>query len=159
MFEKCLGYKGDGRYVAFFWEHFDELCFHDDHVNTGTLNSASWLLFVQHPFVSRYLLPYDFGSAGLPARHWLMLDRQARRFYVGERDCVESFLEVGACPAEKVEGVYSRKTTITLDEFISMAGGIEEVLGQELFPEELMKRLQEQQSVCSELRKWLERLG
>ncbi|MGA7828616.1 MAG: hypothetical protein WCA04_13190 [Geobacteraceae bacterium] len=159
MFEKCLGYSGEGRFVAFFWEHFDELCFHDDHLNNGTLDAVSWRLFVQHPFVRLHLYSFDFGSADFPARHWLLLDRHVRRFYVGERELVEAFLEAEACPAEKIEGQDNLKTTITLDEFISMAGGIEEVLGQELFPEELMKRLEEQQSICSELRKWLERLG
>ncbi|RQW85631.1 MAG: hypothetical protein EHM79_11370 [Geobacter sp.] len=159
MFERCLGYKGEGRFVVFFWEHFDELCFRDDFLNSGTLDSASWLLFMQHPFVRRHVSSFDFGSADFPARHWLLLDRDARRFFVGDRETVESFLDATGCPATKIAGMPGRETTITLDEFISMAGNIEEVLGQELYPAEMMKRLQEQQAVCSELREWLKRLG
>jgi hypothetical protein len=159
MFERCLGYRGEGRFVAFSWEHFDELCFHDDFLNCGTLDSASWLLFTQHPFVRLHLRPFDFGSGDFPARHWLLLDRKNRRFYVGERENIETFLEKEAYPAGKVEGIHIRETTISLDEFISMAGNIEEVLGQEMTPAELMKRLEEQQAVCSELREWLKRLG
>jgi hypothetical protein len=145
--------------VAFFWEHFDELCFRDDSLDSGTLDSASWRLFTLHPFVRLHLHSYDFGSAEFPARHWLLLDRKVRRFYVGGRETVEALLDAEAYPVAKTGDSHHRQTTITLDEFISMAGNIEEVLGQELFPEELMKRLQEQQAVCSELRDWLERLG
>jgi len=78
---------------------------------------------------------------------------------VGERETVESFLDAEGFPAAKISAMPGRETTITLDEFISMAGNIEEVLGQELYPAEMMKRLQEQQAVCSELREWLKRLG
>jgi hypothetical protein len=159
MFERSVGYKGESRFVAFFMEPCDELCFHDDFLNSGTLDSASWLLFTHHPFVKLHLLSFDFGSADFPARHWLLLDRETRRFYVGERETVESFLDAEAYPSAKIEGMHNRETTITLDEFISMAGNIEEVIGQEMFPEEMMRRLQEQQAVCSELREWLERLG
>jgi hypothetical protein len=159
MFERCLGYKGEGHFVAFFWEHFDEVCFRDDSLDSGTLDSVSWLLLMQHPFVRLHLHSYDFGSADFPARHWLLLDRKVRRFYVGEREAVESFLEAEAYTVAHTVGRHDRQTTITLDEFISMAGNIEEILGQELFPEEMMKRLQEQQAVCSELREWLKRLG
>jgi len=159
MFERCLGYRGEGRFVALSWEHFDELCFHDDFLNCGTLDSASWQLFSQHPFVRLHLCPFDFGSGELPARHWLLLDRKTRRFYAGERDAVETFLEAEAYPAGKTAEQHHRETTITLDEFISMSGNIEEVLGQEMFSAELMKKLQEQQAVCSELREWLKRLG
>lgn len=159
MFERSVGYLEESRFVAFFWGICDELCFLDDSLDSGTLDSAGWLVFTGHPFVRLHLSTFDFGSADLPARHWLLLDRVARRFYVGERDTVEVFLETQAGPVAETAGHCARETTITLDEFIAMAGNIEEVLGQELFPEEMMRRLREQQAVCSELREWLERLG
>ena len=156
MFEKSLGYKGESRFVAFYWEYFDEVCFHDTSLNSGTLDSAGWLLFTQHPFVRLHLHSFDFGSTDFPARHWLLLDRESRRFYVGERETIESFLDAEAYPDAKTAARQGPETTITLDQFIAMAGNIEEVLGQDLFPIELLKRLQEQQAVCSELREWLE---
>jgi hypothetical protein len=156
MFEKSLGYKGESRFVAFYWEYFDEVCFHDASLNSGTLDSAAWLLFTQHPFVRLHLHSFDFGSTDFPARHWLLLDRESRRFYVGERETIESFLDAEAYPDAKTAARQGPETTITLDEFIAMAGNIEEVLGQDLFPIELLKRLQEQQAVCAELREWLE---
>jgi hypothetical protein len=159
MFERSVGYLEESRFVAFFWGICDELCFHDDSLNSGTLDSAGWQVFTGHPFVRLHLSTFYFGSADFPARHWLLLDREARRFYVGERDAVEAFLEGQADSVAEMAGPCSRETTITLDEFIAMVGNIEEVLGQEMFPEEMMRRLREQQSVCSELREWLERLG
>jgi len=159
MFEKCVGYMGKSRFVAFFWGLCDELCFLDDSLDSGTLDSAGWLVFTEHPFVRLHFQPFDFGSAELPARHYLLLDREERRFYVGKGEAIEGFLEMQANPSTETAVKSSgRKTTVTLDEFISMAGSMEEVLGKELFPEEMMKRLQEQQVVCSELREWLERL-
>lgn len=159
MFEKSLGYKGESRFVALYWECFDEVCFHDTSMNSGTLDSAGWLLFTQHPFVRLHLHSFDFGSTGVPARHWLLLDRESRRFYVGERETIESFLDTEAYPDAKTAVRQGPETTITLDEFIAMAGNIEEVISQELFPLELLKRLHEQQIVCSELREWLEEKG
>lgn len=158
MFEKSVGYSGGSRFVAFFWGLCDELCFLDDSLDSGTLDSACWLVFMEHPFVRLHFQPYDFGSAELPARHSLLLDRVQRRFHVGTREAIEVFLEKAANPGGAASEKPGRETTVTLDEFIAMAGNIEEVLGRELFPDEMMKRLQEQQAVCAALREWLGRL-
>lgn len=159
MFEKSVGYYGRSRFAAFFWGLCDELCFLDDSLDSGTLDSAGWLVFTEHPFVRLHFQSYDFGSAELPARHCLLLDREQRHFHVGTREAIEAFLEKEANPEAEAAEQPGRETTVTLDEFIAMAGNIEEVLGRELFPDEMMKRLQEQQAVCTELRQWLERLG
>jgi hypothetical protein len=159
MFERSMGYTGESRFVAFYWGTCDELCFFDDALDSGAINSTAWQIFREHPSVRLHFLPYDFGSAELPPRHWLLLHREKRRFYVGEPAAVERFLEEQACPDRKPRPVAGEKTTITLDECIMLAGNIEEVLEKELSPEEMMRRLTEQQSVCSELREWLERLG
>ena len=159
MFERWMGYAGKSRFVAFYWGTCDELCFLDDGLDSGTINSAAWQIFREHPTVSLHFLPYDFGSAELPARHWLLLHREDRRFYVGEPARVERFLEEQAHPEGKPSRPSAVKATITLDECIMLAGNIEEVLEKELSPEELMRRLAEQHTACSELREWLERLG
>ncbi|MRR33313.1 hypothetical protein EG829_01255 [bacterium] len=159
MFERSVGYGGDSRFVAFFWGTCDELCFCDDSLASGTIDSAGWLIFTAHPFVRRHLLSLDFGSADLPARHYLLLDRKERRFHVGERDAVEAFLEAYAHPVGKQAKPGGSKSTVTLDEFIAMAGNMEDLLSRELCPEEMMRRLTERQAVCSELKEWLERLS
>lgn len=158
MFERSVGYTGKSRFVAFYWGPCDELCFFDDLLDSGAINSAGWQIFKGHPFVRLHFLPYDFGSADLPARHWLLLHREKRRFYVGDPATVEKFLEEQASPDEKPHPPAGDKATLTLDECIMLAGNIEEVLEAELSAEEMMRRLTEQQSVCSELREWLERL-
>jgi hypothetical protein len=158
MFERAVGYSGKGRFVAFYWGGCDELCFFDDALDTGAINSIAWQIFREHPFVRLHFLSYDFGSAEFPARHWLLLHRESRRFYVGDPATVESFLEEQAFPDGKPDRPATAKTTITLDECIMLAGNIEEVLEMELSPGEMMRRLTEQQAVCSELREWLERL-
>jgi hypothetical protein len=158
MFERSVGYTGKSRFVAFYWGPCDELCFFDDALDSGAINSAAWQIFRDHPFVRLHLLSYDFGSADLPARHWLLLHRDKRRFYAGESATVERFLEDQAYPEGKPYRPAGKKATITLDECIMLAGNIEEVLEKEMSPEEMMRRLTEQQTVCSELREWLERL-
>lgn len=158
MFERSVGYTGQSLRVAFYWGPCDELCFCDDLMNSGAIDSAGWLFFMDHPSVKRHLHPYDFGSADLPARHWLLLHRKKRRFYVGESAVVEKFLEALALPGKKPDSPAGEKTTITLDECIMLAGNIEELLKKELSPEETIRRLGKQQSVCAELRRWLEKL-
>ncbi len=159
MFERSMGYTGKGRFVAFYWGACDELCFFDDSLDSGAINSTAWQVFREHPSVRLHLLSFDFGSADLPARHWPLLHREKRRFYVGDPARVESFLGEQAYPDGKPYRPTAGKATLTLDECIMLAGTIEEVLERELSPEEMMRRLAEQQSVCSELREWLERLG
>lgn len=159
MLESSLGYCGESRFVAFYWGACDELCFIDDSLASGTIDSAGWLVFTSHPTVRRHLQSLDFGSADLPCRHLLLLDRKQRRFHVGEREAVESFLEARAYPGGKPVTPDAVRGTITLDQFISMAGNIEELLSRELCPEEMIRRLCARQTVCTELRRWLDRLG
>jgi hypothetical protein len=159
MFERSVGYGGDSRLVAFYWDSCDELCYLDDTLASGTIDSAAWLIFTGHPFVRAHLLPHDLGSCGFAGRHWLLLDRLERRFSVGSRAAVEAFLEGEARPDGRATALVQGETTVTLDQFIAMAGAMEELLSQELFPEEMMRRLKDQQAVCLELREWLDRLG
>jgi hypothetical protein len=158
MFERSVGYDGESRFVAFYWGTCDELCFCDDSLASGTIDSAGWLIFTSHPFVRRHFSSFDFGTADLPARHCLLLDRKERRFHVGEKESVESFLEAYAFPGGKPVQPAGRKGTVTLDEFIVMAGNMEELLSREFCPEEMMRRLSARQAVCAELKEWLEKL-
>lgn len=158
MFESSVGYCGESRFVAFYWGACDELCFFDDSLASGTIDSTGWLVFASHPAVRRHFQSIDFGSADHPDKR-LLLDRSARRFHIGEREAVEAFLEARAYPGGKTSAHDSGKWTVTLDQFISMAGNIEELLSRELCPEEMIRRLSARQAVCTELKKWLDRLG
>jgi hypothetical protein len=90
-FEAALGYEGDARFVAFYWEPAgDELMYTNGQISANG-EYAPWILWRRHIATAPTLFGYDFGSSDTPARHWLLLDREDRRFYVGEADQVARF--------------------------------------------------------------------
>jgi hypothetical protein len=93
MLEEALGYSGKSRYVAFYWEAAgDELVWEDGRAKLIGANWPAWLIFVRHCRVARHLAPYQLGSSESEAAHKLLLDRQERTLYVGERKQVARFL-------------------------------------------------------------------
>jgi hypothetical protein len=92
-FEQVMGYPGNRKWVAFFWTPYgDELEF-DDGYSSGTIDWPGWLAFVRHRLVRPLIKAYDFGSSDSDPVHCLLLDRQKRQFYVGEKKAVHRFLE------------------------------------------------------------------
>jgi tetratricopeptide (TPR) repeat protein len=87
MMEEVLGYKGTRRYVAFYVSlrtfefGFDDGEFHPSDI-------AVWKEFTSHPLVASTL---DYPSK---EGFWLMLDRSARRLYVGVPTKVRLFLDI-----------------------------------------------------------------
>lgn len=109
-FEQVMGYPGNRKWVAFFWTPFgDELEFNDGH-SSGTIDWPGWLAFVRHRLVLPLIKAYDFGASDSEAVHWLLLDRQARQFFVGEKRAVRDFLEsfTRQLKAEPVEITYDQ---------------------------------------------------
>jgi hypothetical protein len=103
MLEAALGYPGDSRFVAFWWEQAgDELAWDDGRESTVGANWYAWLIFVQHPSVEPYLAPYLLGNSDEEARHVLLLDRQDRVPHVGGRAEVARFLAEHAPPTPSV---------------------------------------------------------
>jgi hypothetical protein len=81
MLEQAIGYAGDARLVAFFFDTGDEAYFADGHVTTcGEWDAYD--LFVNHPMVAHPLRGYDLGSSEEPPAHYLLLDREARTLSV-----------------------------------------------------------------------------
>jgi hypothetical protein len=102
MFERALGYEGDARYVAFDWmPGGDELMYHDGTVSAdGDYNP--WLLWTRHITTAAVLAGYHFGNSDEPAQHWLLLDREERRFYViPARDGERFFAELPEAVEER----------------------------------------------------------
>ncbi len=91
-FEKALGYPGDSRQVAFYWDPCGDETMYDDGICSGDCNWPGFLEFVRHPSVAPWLSPYDLGSSDSEAKHWLLCDRESRKVYVGERDLVQAQL-------------------------------------------------------------------
>ena len=94
MMEQALGYKGIRRYVAFyvslrtFQFGFDDGEFH-------AADMTVWKEFTSHPLVASTL---DYPSK---EGFWLMLDRSARRLYVGVPTKVRLFLDIN-CDEEEM---------------------------------------------------------
>ena len=93
MIEEALGYMGSSRFVAFYWEPVPlGFCWHDPHHSKTSPHWAVWFAFTQHRRVHPFLEPYLFGSEGTAAKHWLLLDRVERVFFVGLAAHVNAFL-------------------------------------------------------------------
>lgn len=94
MIEAALGYYENADFVAFYWaQSGDELASHDS-LGNGYVgaNWNAWQVFVQHPVIEPFLSPFDLGNSDVEARHWLLLDRKQRVFYVGTAEEVHGRL-------------------------------------------------------------------
>jgi hypothetical protein len=82
MLELALDYPGQARLLAFFWSPMgDEALYHDGQ-RSGVGDWTAYLAFVRHPLVEPHLRSFDLGSSEEEARHWLVLDREARSLSV-----------------------------------------------------------------------------
>lgn len=87
MLEQALGYKGTRRYVAFYVSlRTFEFGFDDGEFRPSDM--GDWREFTSHPLVASSL---DYPSK---EGFWLMLDRSARRLYVGSSPKVRLFLDI-----------------------------------------------------------------
>ncbi len=88
----ALGYGGEARYLAIWWNAAaDEAIWSDGRTTTD----AWWhgfLAYVQHPRVEPYLEPYDLVSSEEPAAYYLLLDLVERQAYIGMARQVTRFL-------------------------------------------------------------------
>ena len=96
MLEAAVGYAGAADYVALYWEPCGDDAYYDDGALSGDGSSAAFLAFARHPAVAPRLAPYDLGSSDALAREWLLVDRRARRLYVGPRADVAAVLRAQA---------------------------------------------------------------
>jgi hypothetical protein len=81
--EGALGYGGEARYLAIWWNAAaDEAMWSD-----GRTTTDGWwqgfLTYVQHPQVESYLEPYDLVSSEEPAAYYLLLDLVEHQAYIG----------------------------------------------------------------------------
>lgn len=81
MLEAAIGYEGDARLVAFFFDAGDEAYYSDGHTTTCGEWDA-YELYVNHPLVAPHVRGYDLGSSEESPTHYLLLDREARTLSV-----------------------------------------------------------------------------
>lgn len=91
--ETALAYSGTSRWLGLYWEReLNQFCYSDGQ-SIGTGNNLAWQLFRTHPQVSCSLAPYQFGDNDRPTEHYLLLNRETRKLYVGEGAIVEAYLQ------------------------------------------------------------------
>lgn len=97
QFESALGIRSSARWLGLYWEpQLNQLCYTDgETVNIG--NAHAWQLFCAHPQIQPSLAPYQLGNDtddnNDSVQHYLLLDRQNHRFYIGESALVEDYLK------------------------------------------------------------------
>jgi hypothetical protein len=157
MLEQALGYEGQHRYVAFWWEPAgDELAWDDGQSGVVGANWHAWLIYEQHPRVAPHLESYQLGNSDEPARHWLLLDRQERMLYVGTTPDVTRFL---AQHTPLAPAITPGEDAVSLEDALNM--GIDKLLAsmREIPPPsqaEIRKRMEEQARLEADLVVWLD---
>ena len=109
-----LGYQGQSRFVAFYWNQMvNEIAYHDGY-DCGVGESERFLAFAGHPNVECELT-MDFGLIKWPASHWLLLDSKNDTFYTGPPVQVRELIvsqhqadpaDIAATRCEVTENVY-----------------------------------------------------
>ena len=86
MFAEQLGYRGDRRFVAAYWESAgDEVTVRDDaFLACGLGDWFPWTQFFHQPGVSSWKMRnnINLGSSDESATHWLIVDRVTERGFV-----------------------------------------------------------------------------
>jgi hypothetical protein len=106
------------------------------------------LAYVQHPLIHPLLAPYDLGSSDAEGRHSLILDRTERSLYVATRADAQRFLAQQWPKAEPV--------TLTQEEWTALVKHLQRSR-QDIDPEEIRRRIQEQYALVEALQEWLDR--
>jgi hypothetical protein len=81
--EGALGYGGEARYLAIWWNAAADEAMWSDGLTTTDGWWHGFLAYVQHHRVEPYLEPYDLVSSEEPAAYYLLLDLVERQAYIG----------------------------------------------------------------------------
>lgn len=146
--EAAIGYDGAARWVGFYWQPAgDEVCWDDGRASLTGANWGAYLAYTQHRAVWPHLALYDFGSSDEPARHWLVLDREARQLYAAPWDVAAAALRL----QERSDPLPTLGELPTADELI-------ELLGQTLYtdPAQIAAQMAQAEQMRQELETWLD---
>jgi len=182
--EEALGYDGQARYVAFYWEPVgDEAMFDDGRINA----EADWralLLYLSHPATQPLFalpcwecqgkgttnqlendpcptcdgagaIPFSIGNSEEEADYWLILDRKERKMYAAPIATARRFLQQQWPPPRQLE-------TADQERIISVVAKALEDLKHNLKPpshEEILEAIHRQDKLCDDLARWLDNAG
>lgn len=179
--EQALGYDGDARYVAFYWEPAGDEVRYDDGQVGGDGEWWAWLDFTGHPAVAPHLLlpcprrhgagttnqlenePCDFcdGTGRLPlnlgnsdeeADHWLILDRQEGKLYTAPAAVARRFLQQQWPPPRE----WAPEEQEAIIEAVKNAVVKISHEWQPPSEEELQAMLEKSMQTCAEMAAWLD---
>ena len=99
---ETLGYRGNARFVGFFWSPLGDHLVATDGSSSGTAQSWAYLAFKRHRAVSSLLAPFDLGSSEKDGTHMLLVDRDANRASVAPVTDAQAFLADQHPPAPEL---------------------------------------------------------
>jgi hypothetical protein len=179
--EEALGYTGEARYIAFYWEPCGDELMYDDGEFAGDGDWQAWLEYTNHPSVAPYLmekcwrcggvgttnqlenepceicdgsgyLPLSFGYSDEEATHWFILDRQARKGYAAPVAIAQGFLRrQGPIMAQ-----LTPEQMQTIAEAFQEAVKTLNLTWKPPSDEEIKASLERSRQLCAEMKAWLD---
>ena len=92
LLEQALGYTGQARFFATWWEPCGDEAIISDGRTTATGEWQGFLAYVQHPIIYPALYRIDLGSSETEAKAWLVIDQQERKAWIATPKDARSFL-------------------------------------------------------------------
>lgn len=92
-FWPALGYEGEARYVAIYWEQCgDEAAWADGRQAFAGAHWPSYLALLRHNFSPQHPYHYLLGASDATAVFWLVIDRDAERAWLAPAELAEKRL-------------------------------------------------------------------
>lgn len=155
MLSEAVGYRGDNRYIGFWWDQSgDELVWSDGAQTLCGGNHEAYLLFVRHPSVISHLFGYRFGNPEGQAKHALLLDRQENIICAGQLENVQHFLGVVFAEGRPSQSQQQLPLKVGQNDIQNLAKRFFESDTQPA-PETLGNRMAEDHKLCDEMKAWL----
>ncbi len=89
---QALGYRGDARYVSFYFSPCGDEAVYSDGRSMGSAATWAYLAYRRHRAVDPILRGWNLGYSDLDAEYCLIIDREASRASVAPRDEAAEFL-------------------------------------------------------------------
>ncbi len=102
LLEQALGYNGQARFFAAWWEPCGDEAMVSDGRTTATGEWQGFLAYIQHPIIYPALYRVDLGSSETEAKAWLVIDRQERKAWIAKPQDARAFLSAQWPQSEQI---------------------------------------------------------